>query len=511
MKNRKIKTFAAILLAVMLILALAACGGEKEKETSAPDNNKDTNANETQNGGESNDNITEDPVGDKTDTSDKLGFVVSNVKENIPDSNFNGKNFIILVGDPNEKVWTYTNMVVEEDTGDTIDDAYYKRNRLIEDRLNINIKQVEAIPLSSEQSRFKKSVDSGDDSFDIALMSYGAAANLAISNYCMNLNDVDYLDFEKPWWDKGSLRDLSIGNRNYLMASDISIGDNDNTWLIYFDKQHVQDAGIETPYNFVNNGTWTFDKMLEMMRIVSADLNGDGKITTDDRYGLLTHGENYAGMWIAAGQTLIAKDKDDLPYIAFGNESFYNVWEKIIEIMSDETCKNNNIEFISSGLRDGQTLFGTEILKFVRNYRENEREFGILPMPKFNESQENYYTYVAISAPLLIIPKSNPELDVTGIIVEAMAAEGHRTIMPAYYEVSIEGKFVRDVESIDMLNIAFSTRMYDLGVVFNWGSMNTHLTNLGNKKSIDVVSVLEQRTPAMQAAIDSALEVFEAD
>jgi hypothetical protein len=295
------------------------------------------------------------------------------------------------------------------------------------------------------------------------------------------------------------------------MACDISIGDNDNTWLIFFDKQHVMDHGLESPYNIINEGRWTFDTMYEMMRAVAADLDGDGRMTVNDRFGLLTHGENYAGMWIAAGQALITKNAQDLPEIAFGSEAFINVWHKIIEIMNDESCKADDIPFISSGLRDGQTLFGTEILKFVRDYRENEREFGIIPMPKFSERQESYYTYVAVSAPLLIVPRSHQDLETVGIIVEAMAAEGHRVIMPAYYEVSIAGKFVRDEESIDMLNIAFDTRMYDLGVVFDWGGMRGQLSGtLGPRNDGNIASLLDRFGERMQAAIDRTFEAFEA-
>jgi hypothetical protein len=499
MKNARFRSTTVLLLLAMTISLLLACGDSQAPAPDAGVNIGDTPP--------------EAADGEIIDEDDgTIGFRVSSQRENIPDSNFGGRDFTILIGCPEYKVWTYTNMVVEEMTGDTIDDAYYKRNRIIEDRLNINIKQIVANPLAQESPMFRRSVDSGDNSFDISLMSYGAAANLAISNYCLALNEVDYLDFDKPWWDRGSLRDLSIGGRTYLMASDMSIGDNDNTWLIYFDKQHVQDHGLTSPYLLVEGGKWTFDAMFDMMREVSHDVDGDGRISIagGDRFGLLTHGENYAGMWIAAGQRLIGKDSGDLPYISFGTESFVRVWEKIVEIMGHESCNNNDIPFISSGLRDGHTLFGTEILKFVRDYRENEREFGILPMPKFNEAQESYYTYVAISAPLLIVPISHPDVFTAGIIIEAMAAEGHRTIMPAYYEVSIEGKFVRDEESIAMLDIAFDTRMYDLGVVFNWGNVNSHMTALGNRRSADVMSMLEQRRDAMQAAIDRALDIFEA-
>ncbi|MCL2816058.1 MAG: extracellular solute-binding protein [Oscillospiraceae bacterium] len=502
MKISKAKKIAALLLILMIAQIFTACGGnEKPSVPDKPDVSVDA---DDAGSGEINEDIPEENTG-------KLGFSVSSQKENIPDSNFNGRDFVILVGDPNEQVWTYTNMVVEEQNGDTIDDAYYKRNRLVEDRLNILIKQI-TTPLGNDQARFKRAVDSGDNSFDIAMIRYGGAANLATSNYCVALNDVMYLDFDKPWWDKGSLRDLSISKRNYMMACDISIGDNDNTWLLYFDKQLIMDLGLELPYTLVENGQWTFDKLLSMMKAAEKDLNGDGRITVGDQFGLLTHGENYAGMWIAANQTLVAKDNDDMPYVAFNNETFINIWGKIIEIMNDTSCKANDIPFISSGLRDGQTLFGTEILKFVRDYRENEREFGILPIPKYNENQDSYHTYVAVSAPLLIIPKSNGDLDTTGIIVEAMAAEGHRTIMPAYYEVSIEGKFVRDVESIGMLDIAFATRKYDLGVVFNWGNMNGDLTNnLGPRKNADIASTVDRRSESYQVAIDKTFAAFEAD
>lgn len=494
---KKAKIFTFILLAAMLTQILAACGGTNDSTETTTTTGAAVVADDSAD------------TGNETGGSTKLGFQVSNVKEDIPsDANFNGQKFTILVADPNEKVWTYTNMVVAEETGDTIDDAYYRRNRLIEERLNIEIAQ-KTTAVGSMQGDFRKEVESGSGGFDIALVHYNDAAKLATNNYCVPLEEIPYIDLDKPWWDQGSRRDLSIANQNYLMASDLSIGDNDNTWLIYFDKQHIQDLNLEMPYNLVNEGKWTFDKMLEMMKTAEYDIDGDGRITDKDRYGFLTHGENYAGMWIAAGQRLITKNSDDMPEISFGDEVFTSVWSKIIEIMNDKSCKNDNTEFISTGLANGQTLFGTEILKFVRNYRENEREFGIIPMPKFDEQQESYHTYVAVSAPLLIVPKSSPDLETVGIIVEAMAAEGHRTILPAYYETAIAGKFVRDEESIEMLDIAFATRMYDLGVVFDWGTMSSQLKNLGNKNDGNVASLLEKRGASMQAAMDKTFAAFE--
>jgi hypothetical protein len=342
-------------------------------------------------------------------------------------------------------------------------------------------------------------------------LAYNAAARLAASNYCVPFSEIPYVDMDKPWWDQGSRRDLSIAKQNFLMASDISIGDNDNTWLIYFDKRLIQDLGLEMPYTLVNDGKWTFDKMREMMKSAEFDVDGDGKISmANDRYGFLTHGENYAGMWIAAGQRLITKNADDMPEIAFGNEKFASAWQKIVEIMNDRSCNNNNIEFISTGLANGQTLFGTEILKFVRNYRENEREFGIIPIPKYDEAQENYYTYVAISAPLLIVPVSAPDLERTGIIVEAMAAEGHRTILPAYYEVALKTKYSRDEESVRMLDLIFDGVVYDFGLLYAIPTFDIYQTLLlAGKDSSTFASTIEKNQAKAEKKLQDILDLYD--
>ncbi|GHU38059.1 hypothetical protein FACS1894105_11330 [Clostridia bacterium] len=496
-KNSPLLSVLSVLAAAVIVLLIfAGCSVQEE----SGDNDTKATTNMT----------TESGTSDTSIAESRKGFSVSNERESVPDSDFNGRDFTILIIDPVEYIWTYTNMVVEEGSAETIDDAYYRRNRNVEDRLNINIKQTPT-SLSVFSKNFKNAVDSGTNSFDIALLRYGDAASLATSNYLAELNDLPYLDFNKPWWDKSSLSDLSISHRNYMMSSDISIGDNDNTWLIYFDKQMVLDYALDSPYSLVNEGKWTFDKMLEMMKATKKDVNNDGKMDKDDQFGFLTHTENYAGMWIAANQTLIAKDSDDMPYIAFGNERFYSVWQKIITLMNDPSCKQDDIPFISEGLGNGQTLFANEILSFVRNYRVNERDFGIIPMPKYDEQQEEYHTYVAESAPLLIVPQNNSDLEMTSIIVEVMAAEGHRTIMPAYYETAINGKFVRDVESIEMLDIAFSTRKYDLGVVFNFGNMKTVIKdNYGPKNNPNIASYLEKNGARIQTAIEKTFSTFEA-
>ena len=46
---------------------------------------------------------------------------------------------------------------------------------------------------------------------------------------------------------------------------------------------------------------------------------------------------------------------------------------------------------------------------------------------------------------------SDPER--TEIILEALSAESRYTVQPAYYDISLKGKYIRDEECADMLDI----------------------------------------------------------
>ena len=104
---------------------------------------------------------------------------------------------------------------------------------------------------------------------------------------------------------------------------------------------------------------------------------------------------------MAAGERIVRPDQNGIPSAAFETERFVNVWDKTIKLMKSDSCYYESIAFISSGLRDGYTLFATEVIAFLRAYRDNERDFGVIPMPKYDEDQEDYHTYVAAGSGLI--------------------------------------------------------------------------------------------------------------
>ena len=150
-------------------------------------------------------------------------------------------------------------------------------------------------------------------------------------------------------------------------------------------------------------------------------------------------------------------------------------------------------------------------MRIVERLRGMEMDFCIIPLPKLDKAQEKYitpnnpHTGAGIS-----IPVTASDLDRTGMILEDLSAESRYTLQPAYYEINLKGKYARDEESQDMLDIILSNTAHDIGYVYNFGSFagDTLLRNGQNKKS-DYASPFEKAQGKMQTAIDKVVAAYE--
>ena len=138
-------------------------------------------------------------------------------------------------------------------------------------------------------------------------------------------------------------------------------------------------------------------------------------------------------------------------------------------------------ELIAEAFMEDRALFFCEVLATIIGFRSMDSDFGILPLPKYNAEQKDYVTFVNPAASLVGVPiyqMSQSSARRSGVILEAMAYYGHEMIMPEFYEKAIKGKATRDTDSIEMLDIIFTNRMYDLGLINDWGGLASGYNNL---------------------------------
>jgi len=489
-----------MVFALMLFAAgLVACGGEdggKSQSTTGPE------ANETPG---------ETAPEDKSYKADYL-----------PQADYGGYDFRMMAP-ASDAYDLVTAADVEEETGDTVNDAIYKRNRVIEERYNIKIRQVSVADYQALTNTFKKSTAAASDEFDLGMMISRDAWSTSLTGAVIPVDRLGYVDISQPWYSRDVNSEMSINGRLYFAYSDECLNMFEQTLCVLFNKQMSQDLALDNMYNLVKENKWTIDKFFELAKTAVLDMDGDGQMTDADRYGILSQSDMfYPCFWVSSGIKTIGKDENDLLVFVGDSAKLYdvlgkvydNIWggEKILfDVFSDKITSythsggEDQRRVSSRQFEDNRGLFSVRHIGVIPTLRAMETDFGILPFPKYDGAQEKYYSRI-IDGWLNCVPVTAQDTDRTSVIMEALAVESKNITIPAYFEVALNTKHARDDESQEMLDIIHANRTVDLGDTFYMDPVrNIYVGTLTSKKN-DFASQVEKKTNAVNKVLAKANE-----
>ena len=199
----------------------------------------------------------------------------------LPEGDYDGYEFNILYID-----WSnYANGLYfnEEEAGDVLNGEVYKRQRAVEEQLNVKLNTT-MTQWDRLFGQIKNAVAAGDDIYDFALTHcIAGVAPLAVDGLVLDFNRMEGFQLDKPWWNQNMNREMTIGGALLFGVSDYIIPEPN---VIYFNKELQASYGMEDFYSIVREGKWTLDKFTELVKIPMADLNGDGVYDASDQYGL---------------------------------------------------------------------------------------------------------------------------------------------------------------------------------------------------------------------------------
>ncbi|MCL2814834.1 MAG: ABC transporter substrate-binding protein [Oscillospiraceae bacterium] len=437
---------------------------------------------------------------------------------------FGGYEFKIITSDYLLNPGMVKEIGAEEENGDLINDAVYKRNGKIEELYNIAIKEILHDRDALAQPVIK-SISAGDNSYDLICGNITQGGIIAQKGGLIDLNQVGYLDLKKPWYDQNAAADLSIGHKLYFAVGELQISDNNGTWCLWFNKDLFKNLGFADPYTLVRDGKWTMDKCFEFASAASRDLNGDGKMDEEDQWGMMGESFNIFALMNGSGTRFIQKDENDLPYYAGYTQRDADIFEKGAEYLGDAAksilvgeSRNHAsrpdmwIDFAHPMYASGKVLFFFTSLAGVTYHRGFDTNFGILPIPKYDETQKNYVNTVSVtmaSALSMTVTLNGELLDRAAIIADALSEESMHILTPAYYELQLKRKLTRDDESAEMLDIIFENRIYSTVQLYNWGGIISTVCGMLTSNNRNFVSSMEKIEDKIKGDIEKTLAVFE--
>ena len=409
-----------------------------------------------------------------------------------------------------------------EQNGDIINDAAFARDSKVMEQYNFVLKYVECSG-SHPNDAAKSVILAGDHAYDVILEGAGYMPGLAAEGMLVNMEDLEYMSLDSPWWLQTVNDTLRIGGRLYSTIGSHMIRTKTFLYSVMFNYTIADDFGIEKEplYDAVRKGTWTLDMLYDNAKKVKADLNGDGKYDHNDLWGM--SGESYCAYALSysAGVDYVKYDSDDIPYIAVNTERNIDIITKVLTMMTDPeiTLVTNRITGVSDiWATRTQMLVSDQYMFFLGQpgpaaVRTMESDYGILPAPKYEESQEGYrHTTTVFNGTTMMIPVSAADPEKVGFIQEAICYESYYSFLPAFYQNFLETKYARNQESIEMLQIIHNSIYYDMSGILVMDKIGQVINNIaGAGTGVDTIASKlsaneESANATMQKTIAAILE-----
>lgn len=393
------------------------------------------------------------------------------VSDDLPDTTFGGQNFRVLTvkGGANYGYEYLDEILSEETTGDSCNDAVYNRNLGLEQRFDIKITAAEH---ETPQSYITTLVQSGINEYELVGM-YNFKAYTAIgSEGIVNWTEVPHVNLEKPWHNSLANDSATINDRLYAICSDLSITSMLYTHAFFFNTTVVENHGYTANdiYTLVNEGKWTLDKAIEITSGIYEDTNGNGEQDEDDLYGFAYSVWNAADVWLAAFDQSICKTSDSGIEMTFMTDKTTSIVEKLCDWHYNSDCFYNYDTIYHEEVAMANNKLAFAPIRFKACFdslREMEEPYAIIPYPKWNEEQEQYLTNADDKFTVFTIPLTAAEdLDFVGTIYEALCAETYKSVYPIYYDSALKGKYSSDSTTAEMIDLIMSGRNFDFSFEF---------------------------------------------
>jgi len=431
------KKFASILLALLLAFsAFVACDNGSSTVTPAPGTSSDTTSGDTTSA------VDTDAV-----TTEK----VDDVHDLPADLKFEGMEFILgtYTGGNISDDWAFYLDCDEPEAGNLLEEAIFSRNSQIFEILGVEVtcKEDWNWTGASEGLNVAMSVCSiaGKEMYHgMFLESPITYDSLIIDELVYDIPTLPYVNLSKSYYNQ-QVNDLFYLRDNlYMVVGDFSVSvQNAAHWLVNNDM--LIDLGYEANYLYdkVNNYDWTVADVLSMIENTYSDTNRDGNVDIGDTFGIAGACGSINPLYVSCGLIGTYLTDDGFAF-DYGTDKSIEVFNMIMDMTTsnpDVYIDENYPAYSEQPWFNGRCLFHCNASELF-DHKDLPFEFGVLPLPMYNDEQERYYCYGSGGA--MIVPGNILDPDFVGASIEIFTALSAQSFKPAFYDYYMEQGVLRD-------------------------------------------------------------------
>lgn len=459
------KTIAFLLAVLMLAAVCVSCANDPSPEpsdetTAAPEANNTTEA-----------AVSEAPA----------------VTNSIPESvRYDGETIAFVSRDAD---YVRDELTVEDDSGDILQSAISRRTADIENRFGIKIDNTKLTGNNYVVTKaLQTAVSTSEHLYDIIANSCYSTIMYTSEGLFYDLNQLQYLDLSAPYWSQGFNDVASLGSSQYMCTGAASLALYRLMFVTFFNRDLLVTLNEESLFDVVKDGRWTLDYQIALGKDHYSDKDGSMSISEGDTVGLATSTLVYIDpYWSSCMNPILSKNADNWFDYSIDVERLSTTLEKVISLFYDA-----NSYIVTSGSDSERQnsvgkvfASGSAITATLRlcaseddNLRDMSDKYGVIPMPKLNEEQSEYRTFLhdQFTAFAVCHPVDDDRAEMLGAVLEYMAYSSYLNVVPVYYNVALKSKYMQDTASWDMLDMIYEKIYIDGGVLYTKKLNDVHQT-----------------------------------
>lgn len=350
---------------------------------------------------------------------------------------------------------------IYEESAIALNQAAYDRNRAVEEKYGVCLSFTDTTPMKNA-SAFETAVAAGTQEYDLLSVMNSMAAKSVLSGYLLDLNTMPYIDLEKDYYQHYVNEEMQLLGKQYTVNGYFDMATMARTAVTFFSTDLAGKYNVGDLYSLVQSNQWTFDRMLSIASSAYEDVNGDGKMDEDDQFGLCGGYNMNSLLILSTGYCFTTQDDDGIRHATGLTDTLVNFNQLLVDTYASEwyySCytngdKNHFGDVAAPNFIENKYLFFWQDISYAQTFSGEMENYGILPIPKYTETQKAYLSYCRPS--VTAVPIDAPNVEMSALLIEALNYESRDTVLPAYIDTALSKRYVSSPEAVEMIEIVFS-------------------------------------------------------
>lgn len=371
---------------------------------------------------------------------------------------------------------TYKQSEFYAETGissDALEVAVFKRNRKVEDDLNIifdfpTVQMSDAMNIKPWKDALKGYLaGSTSDMIHLAANPLYYTTSFITENMFTELGSVkdSYVGLDKAYWNRSFVDATVINDRYYFLVGELCTSVLDRMEIMFVNNDVAANLLVGKNVNFydlVYDYEWTYEKMLELVH--TAGNGADSGV-----WGMAMGRNSYSIDGLLAGFEIDLIKRDEMGDLSININSDRN--HQIVQALRNLYVEDPSVNTTEgdSVFRNGKAMLNACQMSNAAGYYTSGVNFSIIPMPLWDDDQADYRVVPHDQFTALTIARNVPGDLATKLtaVLEDMCYISHSTTYPAVYEKTYQLKYNDKEANADMFDYICQSLYFTTGYVYS--------------------------------------------